>query len=97
MSPGSWYVHWGVNVRTISGRLKTKNFEVHSPEPIVKKYKGKAIKLSPLVDETVIRTVPETPLSQVHNCFRQLGLRMVVVGKSRWTGRPAFLKSPRRS
>ena len=34
----------------------------------------------------------ETPLSQVHNCFRQLGLRMVVVGKSRWTGRPAFLK-----
>lgn len=54
-------------------------FSMHSPKYILDSCRGKAVDLSPLVDDTVMRLVPETPLSQVHNVFRQLGLRMVMV------------------
>jgi chloride channel 3/4/5 len=32
-----------------------------------------------LIDESVIHVVPETPLAQVHNIFRQLGAKIVLV------------------
>ena len=67
--------------------------ETRAPEPIVNKSKGQAIALRPLVNETVMHMIPETPLSQVHTCFRQLWLRRVVDGKSCSTGRPTFLES----
>ena len=36
--------------------------------------------LSKYVDDgTVVRIVPETPLVQVHNIFRQLGIKLVLV------------------
>merc|ERR1712159_49402 len=37
------------------------------------------VDLSDIIDSTVMRLVPETPMSMVHNVFFQLGLRMVVV------------------
>ncbi len=54
------------------------------------------IDLSNIVDDTIIRIVPETPLSLVHNVFRQLGLRFVmVVSQGRLKGlitKKAFVK-----
>jgi len=41
--------------------------------------RGGAVDLSKLVDETTLRIVPETPLAQVHNIFRQLGIKIVLV------------------
>jgi len=40
-----------------------------------------ALDLSKFVDETVVRIVPETPLAQVHNIFRQLGVKIVLVAR----------------
>jgi len=40
-----------------------------------------AMDLSKFVDETVVRIVPETPLAQVHNIFRQLGVKLVLVAR----------------
>jgi len=40
-----------------------------------------SLDLSKLVDETVLRIVPETPLAQVHNIFRQLGIKVVLVAR----------------
>jgi len=40
-----------------------------------------AMDLSKFVDETVVRIVPETPLAQVHNIFRQLGVKIVLVAR----------------
>merc|ERR1719215_1581653 len=37
------------------------------------------IDLSKFVDDTILRIVPETPLAQVHNIFRQLGIKIVLV------------------
>eukprot|EP00397_Hematodinium_sp_SG-2012_P003964 GEMP01003974.1.p1 GENE.GEMP01003974.1~~GEMP01003974.1.p1 ORF type:complete len:848 (-),score=152.16 GEMP01003974.1:1726-4269(-) len=54
-------------------------YSMHSPKYILDGCRGKAIDLSDLVDDTVMRLVPETPLTQVHNVFRQLGLRMIMV------------------
>ncbi|KAH0477377.1 MAG: uncharacterized protein KVP18_003605 [Porospora cf. gigantea A] len=34
---------------------------------------------SELVDEAVIQLVPESPLSQVHNLFHQLGIRLCLL------------------
>eukprot|EP00922_Rhytidocystis_sp_ex-Travisia-forbesii_P040807 GHVS01060851.1.p1 GENE.GHVS01060851.1~~GHVS01060851.1.p1 ORF type:complete len:279 (+),score=41.87 GHVS01060851.1:59-838(+) len=39
----------------------------------------KKVDLSELVDEHVMQLVPETPLGQVYNIFRQLGLRLCVL------------------
>lgn len=54
-------------------------FSVHSPKYILESASKNAVDLSPLVDDTVVRLVPETPVSQVHNVFRQLGLRLIMV------------------
>jgi len=35
--------------------------------------------LSKFVDTTLIRLVPETPVAQVHNIFRQLGIKIILV------------------
>merc|ERR1719491_2837604 len=40
-----------------------------------------SLDLSRFVDETTIRLVPETPLAQVHNIFRQLGVKLVLVAR----------------
>jgi len=40
-----------------------------------------ALDISKFVDETVIRLVPETPLGHVHNIFRQLGVKLVLVSR----------------
>jgi len=55
-------------------------FSMHSPKFYLDSVSANnGIDLSDLVDDTVMRLVPETPMSQVHNVFRQLGLRMIMV------------------
>merc|ERR1719160_1536157 len=36
---------------------------------------------SKILDESAIYVVPETPLAQVHNIFRQLGVKLVLVAR----------------
>lgn len=43
--------------------------------------KVKGIDLSEHVDLAIMRVVPETPLAQVHNIFRQLGVKTLLVTK----------------
>lgn len=45
------------------------------------KKRGTGLDLSQFVDEAVMRVVPETPLAQVHNIFRQLGVKLVLVAR----------------
>jgi len=34
-----------------------------------------------LIDESAVHVVPETPLAQIHNIFRQLGVKLVMVSR----------------
>jgi len=80
--------------RTLLGYLHTEQLRRHLEEslqhPLTRedhpvcfaRYSGRAKKgmdLSKLVDQTVVRVVPETPLAQVHNIFHQLGIQVVLV------------------
>ena len=79
------YVHVDVLRRHLEAKLKAGGLLGRDLRVSFKKYSKSrtsgSLDLSRFVDETTIRLVPETPLAQVHNIFRQLGVKLVLVAR----------------
>jgi len=76
------YVHTA-EVRMHCEKLLTSQLVQESMRTVFQKYCNEkvdsALDFSSLVDETVLRIVPEMPVAQVHNLFLQLGIKLVLV------------------
>ncbi|CAD7938341.1 unnamed protein product [Amoebophrya sp. A25] len=82
------YIHSDELRENLTSILTHGGVNLHEGTPVIFQNDGRTehppgtIDLSDMVDDTVIRVVPDTPLFLVHTIFHKLGLRFVAVVKT---------------